>query len=380
MKIWAPGKNLIYGGYAILEVGREGLVVPVNKGVTAEIEEADGIMLNMPQFKITGKKASFDGKKLLCEVCEEEKKKMSFLLGSVESTLLYISSRGVKPKGFVLTTTNDDGMTYEFGQSKAGFGTSSASTVAVVAALLSFHGFGITSSEERQLVNKIAQYVHYLIQGKVGSGFDVSCACFGPHFFRRASPGLITESKDVVIAASKEWDNGHEKALWPSLFTSLMAFTGRSASTTEAVKKTNAFREASPENEAKYQEFIKKNDAVNKKLHALWNETAKFKNVEEAGRKLVELKTLLKQSWRQRKEMGVMAGVEIETDSDTALLEECEQNGALFATMPGAGGGDSIFAVCTSNENRNRLMQFLKSKGLGVFEEAETIDRGYVQH
>jgi mevalonate kinase len=157
-----------------------------------------------------------------------------------------------------------------------------------------------------------------------------------------------------------------------------MAFTGRSASTTEAVKKVNAFREAGSENEAKYQEFIKKNDAVNNKLHALWNEVSRFKNAKEAGAKLEGLKTLLKQSWRQRKEMGEMTGVEVETDDDTTLLEECEQNGALFATMPGSGGGDSIFAVCTSTENRKRLAEFLKSKRLGVFEEVETIGTGYV--
>lgn len=379
MKIWAPGKNLIYGGYTILEVGREGLVVPVNKGVTAEIEEAGGITLNMPQFRITGKKASFEASKLLCDVSEEEKKKMSFLLGSVESALLYISSKGVKPKGFTLTTTNDEGMTYQFGESKAGFGTSSASTVAAVAALLAFHGFGIDSLEERQLVNKIAQYTHYLIQGKVGSGFDVSCACFGPHFFKRASPKLILESRDAVAAVSKEWDNGYETAPWPAFFSSLMAFTGRSASTSEAVKKTEAFRKASPANEAEYQEFIRENDAVNKRLHTLWNEIAKLKNAREAGAKLAELKALLKQSWRQRKEMGEMTGVEVETDDDTALLEECERNGALFATMPGSGGGDSVFAVCTSRGDRMILTQFLKSKGLGVFEEVETINTGYTQ-
>jgi ERG8-type phosphomevalonate kinase len=379
LKIWAPGKNLIYGGYTILEVGREGLVVPVNKGVTAEIEEADEIVLNMPQFKIAGKRASFDGKKLSCDVSDEERKKMSFLLGSVESALLYISSRGMKPKGFTLTTTNDEGMTYQFGESKAGFGTSSASTVAAVASLLAFHGFGIYTLEKRQLVNKIAQYVHYIIQGNVGSGFDVSCACFGPHFFKRASPKLILESRDVVVAVSREWDNGYERAPWPSFFTSLMAFTGRSASTSEAVKKTKAFREISPENEARYQEFIRKNDAVNNKLHALWNEVSKYKSAGEAGAKLAELKTLLKQSWRQRKEMGEMTGVEVETDDDTALLEGCEQNGALFATMPGSGGGDSVFAVCTSRGDRARLARFLKSKGLGVFEEVETIGTGYIQ-
>lgn len=36
-----------------------------------------------------------------------------------------------------------------------------------------------------QLVHNLAQYVHSLAQGKVGSGFDVSAAIYGSHVYRR---------------------------------------------------------------------------------------------------------------------------------------------------------------------------------------------------
>jgi phosphomevalonate kinase len=35
------------------------------------------------------------------------------------------------------------------------------------------------------LVHNLAQYVHSLAQGKVGSGFDVSAAVYGSHVYRR---------------------------------------------------------------------------------------------------------------------------------------------------------------------------------------------------
>lgn len=35
------------------------------------------------------------------------------------------------------------------------------------------------------LIHNLAQYVHSLAQGKIGSGFDVSSAVWGSHVYRR---------------------------------------------------------------------------------------------------------------------------------------------------------------------------------------------------
>lgn len=48
------------------------------------------------------------------------------------------------------------------------------------------------SSEGRRLAHNLAQFVHCLAQGKIGSGFDVSAAVFGSHLYRRFDPEVLT--------------------------------------------------------------------------------------------------------------------------------------------------------------------------------------------
>ncbi|KAI8460944.1 hypothetical protein BY996DRAFT_1378993 [Phakopsora pachyrhizi] len=56
----------------------------------------------------------------------------------------------------------------------------------------------------RQFVHNLAQYVHLLAQGKVGSGFDVSAAVWGSHKYRRFSEkclnGLLSIEGSQVCA------------------------------------------------------------------------------------------------------------------------------------------------------------------------------------
>jgi phosphomevalonate kinase len=44
---------------------------------------------------------------------------------------------------------------------------------------------------DRLLAHNVAQYIHCLAQGKVGSGFDVAAAVFGSQLYRRFSPAVI---------------------------------------------------------------------------------------------------------------------------------------------------------------------------------------------
>lgn len=47
------------------------------------------------------------------------------------------------------------------------------------------------ATEAKRLAHNLAQYVHCVAQGKVGSGFDVSAAVFGSHLYTRFSPEVI---------------------------------------------------------------------------------------------------------------------------------------------------------------------------------------------
>jgi phosphomevalonate kinase len=85
---------------------------------------------------------------------------------------------------------------------KTGLGSSAALITSLVAALLvhfevfpASHLYNDATStaakDSRCLVHNLAQHVHCLAQGKVGSGFDVSAAVFGSQLYTRFSPSVL---------------------------------------------------------------------------------------------------------------------------------------------------------------------------------------------
>lgn len=84
---------------------------------------------------------------------------------------------------------------------KTGLGSSAAMTTAVVAALLHYLGVvdlsepckeGKFGCSDLDVIHMIAQTSHCLAQGKVGSGFDVSCAVYGSQRYVRFSPEVLS--------------------------------------------------------------------------------------------------------------------------------------------------------------------------------------------
>lgn len=49
------------------------------------------------------------------------------------------------------------------------------------------------NGDGRRLAHNLAQFVHCVAQGKVGSGFDVSAAVFGSHLYTRFDPSVIQD-------------------------------------------------------------------------------------------------------------------------------------------------------------------------------------------
>lgn len=87
---------------------------------------------------------------------------------------------------------------------KTGLGSSAAMTTAVVAGLLQYLGsvdlplHGAEKEDvdsDMELVHCVAQAAHCAAQGKIGSGFDVSCAVFGSQRYVRFSPSVLSSAQ-----------------------------------------------------------------------------------------------------------------------------------------------------------------------------------------
>jgi len=89
---------------------------------------------------------------------------------------------------------------------KTGLGSSAALITSLTAALLVHFGviaresiIGDGQDDSRQLAHNLAQFVHCLAQGKVGSGFDVSAAVFGSQTYTRFDPRVIQPLLDGQV-------------------------------------------------------------------------------------------------------------------------------------------------------------------------------------
>ncbi|MBI3190770.1 isopentenyl-diphosphate Delta-isomerase [archaeon] len=349
----APGKILWIGGYAVLEKGNTSFVTGVDKRVYAKAEKLGNgrVRIVSRQFGIDVS-GEFDGTKISFykELSENEKKYSKFVVVAVETCLRYLRYKGFDVNGIEVETISDPA--FGFGDTKSGLGSSAAVTTAVTAAVFGLHGLKIDKNLD--LVHKMAQYVHFRVQGKVGSGFDIAASCFGGHAYSRYSPELIKDIPEnapieqIADAIEKKWDYTAEKIDLPHGFITAMGnFVGQSASTSEMVKKINEWKAA---NQDEYKELMKDLNDANKEairwlkeINALSNDP-KYEKIlidVESGKKHEAFYNFKKAFERGRmitKELGDLSGAPIETDDFSKIIEETEKNGAFAAKLPGAGG------------------------------------------
>ncbi|KAK2645431.1 hypothetical protein Ddye_020626 [Dipteronia dyeriana] len=285
---------------------------------------------------------------------------------------------------------------------KTGLGSSAAMTTAVVSALLHYFGVVNLSSSEDQLQEKknssdldmvhvIAQSAHCIAQGKVGSGFDVSSAVYGSQRYIRFSPEVLSSAQvavkglplqEVIVDIVKgKWDHERTKFSLPPLMTLLLGELGAGGSSTPsmvgAVKK---WQKSDPQ---KSQETWRKLSELNSALEAQFQFLSKLAEEHWNAYKCIfeSCSKLKPQKWMEQasepiqeavvksllgardvmlgiryhmRQMGEAAGVPIEPESQTQLLNATmNMEGVLLAGVPGAGGFDAIFAVVLEDSGSN---------------------------
>ncbi|MCR4369092.1 MAG: phosphomevalonate kinase [archaeon] len=241
-------------------------------------------------------------------------------------------------------------------EEKIGFGSSAAASVAITAAALKLHGIGIETQGAKEKLFKLAIIAHYKAQGKIGSGFDVAASTFGGalHYKRFDSAWLENElaKKPLIEVVEEKWPGLETKNIeLPKNMVVLIGYTGKSASTTELVKKVREFKKISPE---KYDQIIA---GISRVTQDLEDALAQKKETEilamiEANRKLLS-------------ELSQESGAGLEIEAHRKMSQIAAKNGAI-AKFSGAGGGDCSICVTFSEKIAKKIARGWEQNGYKI--------------
>lgn len=272
---------------------------------------------------------------------------------------------------------------------KTGMGSSAALITSLVSALLLHLGaipassFSDPSSDGRRLAHNLAQYVHCLAQGKVGSGFDVSSAVFGSHIYTRFAPGVLTDLMGddstsqpllpVLSPLNQAWNYRVQPFQLPPLTRIMLADVDAGSDTPSLVGKVLKWRNEDADranalwaaldqlnqslaqtliqisnlymvDPQSYESAVKYISSLN---HFQW-----LANPDAPPEEMPVISTfyeahIISQSIREKmREMGTLADVPIEPEGQTRLLDACiSQAGVIGGGVPGAGGYDAVWLL-----------------------------------
>ncbi len=360
----APGKILWLGGYSVLEKGNVSLVTVVDKRVYAKCEEGKSqtVIFKIPQLgvKLSGK---IEKGKLLVHAPSDSIQKAKFVISAAQNCIKYLQGKKWKIPGFKLATISD--AAFGTGNKKTGLGSSAAVTVAAVAAILGANGINVENEKGKIILNNLSQLSHSQAQGKAGSGFDIAAAVYGNVKYSRYSPEIIDRmqkqtGKSFAKSIEGEWDYSIEPVSLPKYFIPVLAFTNVSASTSEMVGKVSELKKK--EKKTYFGMMAEINDA---NVEAIDNLSQIPINKAIA---LQQFKAHFDDARLLTKKLGELAKAQVESAEFTRLIQLSLPKGAYVCKLPGAGGGDSIAAICLNENDAKKLEKFWKSLKLRILE------------
>lgn len=350
----APGKLMIAGEWAVLE-DKPCIVAAVNRRVHSIVEPLTGnyISLSIDDFKIQDIRFTWDGKNItLFKIYQVDAEKLKFTKEAIEVALRFLKENGIEFKPFKIRTYGED--TIVDGK-KIGFGSSAAAVVAIAASVLDFHGYAATKEE----IYKLATIAHYYAQGKVGSAFDIAASTYGGIIvYKRFDAAWLAskiESSEKFINIVKDRWHGFfvEQLDIPENLRLAIAWTGKSASTSAAIKQMDSFKATNPK---RYNELYDDIAYVVELLIDRWKSNDE-ENIPDSIRKNKDvLHQLTKES-----------GVSIETTELRTLSKIAEEYGAA-GKLSGAGGGDCGFAVAFNSDTIEKIKLAWHQAGLHVID------------
>ncbi len=330
----------------MLEVGNPAIVAAINRRVYCEIQTNSSLSVELHDFMIeTGAKFEQQSLEWTTPMPAERMQKLIFAQKAIECSLKYLPRFNT----FKLRTWGDSASLQ--GQ-KMGFGTSAAAVVAIVAAILKYHGIDISTDKGKDIIFKLACIAHFQAQGNIGSGFDVAASTWGGIIvYKRFDPKwLVSQLKDIAQFPEiihKAWPRLLIERLQPPPdFHLLVGWTKSPASTVKMVDQVSKF----PGRISIYNQI---GSLVNKLISA-W----------KAGEQL-EILALIRQDESLLGELGAKSGAAIETPALRTLADMANQLGAA-GKLSGAGGGDCGIAIYFDTNITQLLRNAWQSKGIQI--------------
>jgi phosphomevalonate kinase len=323
-------------------------VVAINRRVCCEILESKQISVTLQDI---GLSASAEIHQQSIEwippLSQSFIQSLKFARNAIECALNYLSRFNT----FHLKTWSEPASLE--GQ-KVGFGTSAAAVVAIVGAILKFHGVDILSEKGREIVFKLACIAHFQAQGNIGSGFDVAASTWGGIFvYKRFNPiwleSQLKESIPLPRIIQKKWPCllTERLSLLPH-FHMLVGWTGSPASTEKMVQEVSH----QPDRIVIYDKIRE----LVIKLITAWK-----------GNNPQDILTLIRQNELLLRELGRETGVLIETPALRNLANVANQSGAA-GKLSGAGGGDCGIALYFDSNITHALKKSWQALGIQIID------------
>ncbi|GAA5860835.1 hypothetical protein JCM3774_003159 [Rhodotorula dairenensis] len=234
-----------------------------------------------------------------------------------------------------------------------------------------------------ELLHNLAQYVHSLAQGKIGSGFDVSAAVHGSQTYRRfaveclgdllergTTPASAEELLSILSPAQNPaWNDAATAgsvtsfALPPHTIL-VLADVDAGSNTPSMVGKVLQWKNTQPEEAARvWTALARANEGLRDVSRELSDAAAR--DEEAYAAEVSRLAGLPAIEWTKSalpfsaavecilrtralmREMGSASDVPIEPAEQTRLLDTCSAlPGVIGAGVPGAGGYDAVWVLC----------------------------------
>ena len=349
IEVKIPGKLFFTGEWSVLKKNNSSIILPINKFIKVRIKSSNRIILNAKDINLKNIIFNFIKNKLEIEnkLNTSKKKNLSFAKKAIETALKYLTERKIFIKNFSLNINSQfPKIKLQNGKTtKIGLGSSAATTVAIISALLKFHKIKIHSKQKKNLIFKLSSISHYFTQNKSGSCADIAvCTYQKPIIYKRFDSSWLERKLEKTNSLTKiikiKWPNLKISYIQiPSNLILCVGFTGISASTKKILEQIFIFKK---NDNNKFCDITNSLNKITLKLIKSFKEKISQKQSQTILNLIKENRTLLKKL------------PNLETKKLTQLIEIAEKYNSS-AKFSGSGAGDCGIAVCFNKQISTKI-------------------------